>query len=208
VPTPTTPPTTAPAPPTSPPTPDNGAPPNSVLGDPAPEGFDEGKLTLPEGFDAKGDGFEEFKTLMKDSGSSQKSAQGLVDLYAKSLNAALKTVSDDWHKQQGDWQREIQADPELGGRNLDVVKQTVSKVLDNPELTDPKFREALIFTGAGNNPAIVRSLYRWAKALSEGGAVSGMPADRSRDGSVNGERPTIANAIYGPAGPHSGGPRI
>lgn len=140
--------------------------------------------------------------------SPQKRAQALVDLYAKSLNAALKSQMDSWHKQQGDWQREIQADAELGGSKLDGVKQTVSKVLDNPALSDPNFREALVFTGAGNNPAVVRTLYRWARALSEGGAVTGMPAERNRDGSINGERPTAAQALYGPSGPHSGGPNL
>lgn len=164
---------------------------------------------MPDGFDAAGEGFDDFKKIMTDSEASpQKQAQALVDLYAKSLNAALKGQLDSWHKQQGDWQREIQADPELGGSNLDVVKQTVSRVLDNSELSDPKFREALSFTGAGNNPAVVRTLYRWAKALSEGDAVSGGPAGRNRDGSINGERPTIAQSIYGPQGPHSGGPNL
>jgi hypothetical protein len=199
--TPTTEPTPAPT--------ADGAP-GSVLGDAPPvvDAFEPEKLTMPEGFDATGDGFEEFKTLMKDSGYSQKSAQGLVDLYAKSLNAALKSQFDGWHKQQGDWQREIEADPELGGSNLAGVKQTVSRVLDNPELSDPKFREALVFTGAGNNPAVVRTLYRWAKGLSEGGAIAGGPAARNRDGSVNGERPSIAQAMYGPDGPISGTPNL
>lgn len=145
---------------------------------------------------------------MKEFGVSQKRAQELLNHHAEAINAALKSQMDDWHRQQTDWQKEIDADPELGGSNLDVVKQTVSRVLDNPDLTDPKFREALIFTGAGNNPAVVRSLYRWAKALSEGSSVMGGAPGRNRDGSVNGERPSAASAIYGPQGPHSGGPRL
>jgi len=145
---------------------------------------------------------------MKEFGVSQKRAQELLNHHAEAINAALKSQMDDWHRQQTDWQKEIDADPELGGSNLNVVKQTVSRVLDNPELTDPKFREALNFTGAGNNPAIVRSLYRWAKALSEGASVMGASPARNRDGSINGERPSTANAIYGPQGPHSGGPNF
>jgi len=81
-------------------------------------------------------------------------------------------------------------------------------VLDNPELSDPKFREALVFTGAGNHPAIVRTLYRWARSLSEGGAVIGGAPDRGRDGGINGERPSAAESLYGPGGPHSGGPNL
>lgn len=144
---------------------------------------------------------------MKEFDVSQKRAQELVNLHAETINAALKSQRDDWIRQQTDWQKEVDADPELGGSNLNVVKQTVARVLDNPDLTDPKFREALAFTGAGNNPAIVRSLYRWAKALSEGSSVNGGSPGRNRDGSVNGERPSVAQAIYGPQGPYSGGPR-
>jgi hypothetical protein len=145
---------------------------------------------------------------MKDSGISQKHAQELVNLHGEAVNLALKGISDDWHRQQGDWQREIQADPELGGSNLDVVKQTVSKVLDDPGLTDPKFREALAFTGFGNHPAAVRTLYRWAKALTEGGAIVGGAPGRTGNGAVAGERPTAATSLYGPEGPHSGGPNL
>jgi len=194
--------------PTAPPS--DGAP-SSLLGEappPAEPGYDAGNLSLPDGFKAEGEGFDAFSALMKTSGASQKTAQELVDLYGKSITAALKSQMDDWHKQQGDWQREVQADPELGGSKLDVVRQTVSKVLDNPELSDPKFREALVFTGAGNHPAIIRTLYRWAKSLSEGGAVIGGAPDRGRDGSINGERPSAATSLYGPGGPHSGGPNL
>ena len=188
----------------------DGAP-TSLLGEappPAEPGYDAGNLSLPDGFKAEGEGFDAFSALMKTSGATQKTAQQLVDLYGKSITAALKSQMDDWHKQQGDWQREVQADAELGGSKLDVVRQTVSKVLDNPELSDPKFREALVFTGAGNHPAVIRTLYRWAKSLSEGGAVIGGAPDRAKDGSINGERPSAASALYSPGGPHSGGPNL
>jgi hypothetical protein len=112
-----------------------------------------------------------------------------------------------WAEQNTKWQNEVKADQELGGAKLDEVKQTISKVLDNTELSDPKVREVLDFTGAGNHPAIIRTFYRWAQKLSEGGSVAGEPAPRNADGTLaNQQRPSVAAAVYGAGGPKSGGP--
>ncbi|MDE2471519.1 MAG: hypothetical protein KGL35_23025, partial [Bradyrhizobium sp.] len=40
---------------------------------------------------------------------------------------------------------------------------------------------ALVTTGAGNNPAIVRMFYRMARDLTEGGPVTGSPATSGKD---------------------------
>lgn len=173
---------------------------------PAAEPFDAEKLTLPEGWEG-GDKFDAFKSVMKEFGVSQTRAQDLINFHAESVNAAIQGITDDWTKQQADWRTEVESDPEIGGSNFEVMKQTVAKVLDDPALTDPKFREAITFTGVGNHPAMVRTMYRWAKALTEGGAIAGSPAPRGRDGSTA-LAPTLADAIYGPTGPHTGGPKI
>lgn len=168
--------------------------------------FEAEKLALPDGYE-RGENFDAFAGVMKEFGVSQEKAQELVGLHAKSIEAALKSLRDDWTQKQQEWQGVIKTDPEIGGRNFEGVKQTISKVLDNVELTDPGFREAMDFTGAGNNPAIVRTIYRWAKALSEGSELQGGAPERNRDGSLNGDRPSAAQAMY-PGGPHTGGPKL
>lgn len=173
----------------------------------AADPFDAEKLTLPEGFE-KTEQYTEFTNIAKELGLSQPNAQKLIDLHAAVNKAAVENLSAGWQKQNDEWVAEVKADPEIGGAKLDEVRQTISKLLDNPELTDPKFRAALDFTGAGNNPAVIRTLSRWAKALSEGSAVAGGPAARNPDGSVAQTRPSIAGAIYGADGPHSGGPKL
>jgi hypothetical protein len=184
-----------------------GAPENILGGQQTTvEPFDPEKLTLPEGFE-KTEHFEKFSTIAKELGIPHAKAQDLIGLHAEVTKAAQEKLYADWHEQQGKWQKDVQADPEIGGQHLDTVKQTVSKLLDNPELSDPKFREALIFTGAGNNPAVIRTLFRWAKALSEGGSVAGGIPARRADGSTDTTRPSIADAMY-PGGPHSGGPKL
>lgn len=181
------------------------APEPSVLGSEAPaapEPFDAEKVTIPEGMSRDDTLFGDFTNLAKEHGLPMPVAQTLVDLAAKQVQAANQKLQASWDKQNADWQAEVRADKEIGGDNLQGVLQTFSKVASDPELSDPKFREALAFTGAGNHPAIVRTLARWAKALSEGGPVRGTPTAGTRQPS------TLGEAIYGPSGPHTGGPRL
>lgn len=177
-------------------------------GETAPEPFDPAKLELPEGFVAEGEGFEQFTNIAKELGLPHAKAQELVGLHAAAVTKAMQGLTDQWQAKQTEWLTELKADKELGGANLEVVKQTVAKVLDNTDLTDPGFREALNFTGAGTNPAIVRSLYRWAKALTEGGSVAGGATQRNAQGQLANQPQSIAQSMYGPSGPHSGGPKI
>lgn len=128
-------------------------------------------------------------------------AQKLIDLAAKQVTQANEKLTAAWNKQQEDWQAEIKADKDIGGDKLEGTLQTFAKVADDPALSDPKFREALVFTGAGNHPAVVRTLAKWAAALSEGGPVRGAPAGERRAPS------TLGEAFY-PEGPHQGGPKI
>lgn len=182
--------------------------PGSVFDDksnePAPEPFDESKLTLPEGFE-KGENWEKFTNIAK--GLSHSQAQELIGLAEASVKAREEAVFGRWHEQITNWQKEIKADQELGGTNFETMKQTVAKVLDNPELSDPGVRDALAHTGAGSNPALVRTLYRWAKALTEGASVAGGAPTRNADGSTTTEPRSTAQRMY-PEGPHSGGPNL
>lgn len=162
--------------------------------------YDAEKLTLPEGFE-KNDLFNDFSTLATESKFPHDVAQKLIDLYSNGAKAAAEASLKAWQETNVKWQEEVKADKEVGGANLSGILQTISKVVDNPDLTDPKFREALDFTGAGNHPAVVRTLAKWAKALSEGTAVAGNPP------SNQGQRPSIADAIY-PGGPKQGNVRM
>lgn len=181
------------------------AEPSTLLTEPE-DVFDPDKLTLPEGFELN-EQFDEFKNFAKEAGFKGSQVQKMVEFHHAAIKAVQESTTKYWNETHAGWVDEIKKDSELGPR-LDEVKQTVSKLLDNPELSDPKFREALNFTGAGNHPAVVRTLYRWAQRLSEGGTVAGDPAARRPNGALNDQRPSPAQAIYGPDGPFSGGPKL
>lgn len=207
----TTTPTPTPSPdpaPTPDPKPEGEAPKPSVVNEPEVEAFDPEKLTLPEGFE-KDERFGQFSEWAKEAGINQPQAEKLMGLYTDAVKQIGEQSTKAWNETNEAWVNEVKADKELGGSNLANVKQTISKMLDNPELADPKFREALDFTGAGNNPAVIRTLYRLAQKLTEGASVQGSPPARNTNGQLANERPqTFGTALYGPKGPHSGGPKL
>jgi len=168
--------------------------------------FDAEKLTLPDGFDKSAEPFVEFMNLAKETGLSGEVAQKLVDFHLKHTQNASQALTESWEAQQEKWVGEVKVDKEIG--NIESLRQTIAKVADNTDLTDPEFRNALAFTGAGNHPAILRTLFRWAKALGEGSSIAGSPPARNANSAAVNEAPSLATALYGPTGPHSGGPKL
>lgn len=160
------------------------AKPESLLNDGAKKPEDEKKpeakgapdkyeFKLPEGYELDPKVSEEASTIFKELGLPQEAAQKLVDFYTAKASEAAQAPYDLWQKTQEDWVTSIKADPEIGGK-LDQVKQVTSKAIDSlgPKLAG-EFREAMNFTGAGNNPAFVRAFYEFAKQLTEGTSVTG-----------------------------------
>lgn len=158
------------------------------------------KLEVPEELNKDDETFKNFIDFAKEKGFKHSDVQRMVNDHVAALKAQEKAIHDGWQSQQQEWVEKIKADPEIGGANLDSVKQTISKVLDNPQFADPEFRKAMDWTGAGNHPAVFRTFYRMAKALSEGTSVAGSPPDQSK------ERPSPGAAVYGREGPRTGGP--
>jgi hypothetical protein len=148
--------------------------------------LDPKAFKLPEGVQADEAVLGEFAGVAKELGINQEGAQRLVDLYAKQAKAEAVKPYEQWHAMQKQWQDEIKADPSIGGDKLEPALQKVAKVLDT--YGDPEVRKALSFTGAGNNPAIIRTLVKMAEALSEGGPIVGAPP--------TGKPKTAAEAMY------------
>lgn len=169
----------------------------------APESYSD--FTFPEGFEADKDALAEATGVFKKLGIPQEGAQQLVDLYAKQIQEAIEAPTKLWLDTQEKWKSEVKADPEIGGK-LDQVKNTVARAIDG--LGDPKlakdFRAAMDYTGAGNNPAFIRALYKLAQKVTEGGIVTGGGPSVAGQRSNGAARPDIGTAIYGPSGPISG----
>lgn len=163
----------------------------------APDKYD---LKPPEGFDLDADVLGEATTLFKGMNLSNDHAQKLVDFYSKNVQQAMDAPVEFWKSEQQKWVNEIKADPELGGR-LDEVRTTVSRAVDSvlgPQL-GVDFKKAMDYTGAGNNPAFIRGLYKMSQLLSEGVHVQGKNPAPVR----NEARPASAAAAMYPDLPSS-----
>lgn len=137
------------------------------------------ELKLPEGITLAPEASEQFNALALEAKLSGETAQKFLDQHVAVVKAvsdhAVKEVTQAFIDQGNAWAKATREDKEIGGQNLAEVQRTVAKAFDL--YGDPDVKKALNETGAGNHPAITRTLYRMAKALTEGGpARQGQPA--------------------------------
>jgi len=150
-------------------------------------------FVMPEGVEVDAAMLTEFSTVAKELGLTQAQAQKLVDLQTKAatagetgrqtqLEAALQAQSDAWVN-------EIKNDPELGGAKFDATVSTAVKAIST--FFGDDFRALLNESGIGNNPALIRGMYKIGAAISEDKMV--IPGS---DASAT-EEPSAAKAMFG-----------
>jgi hypothetical protein len=154
------------------------------------------QFTVPDGYELDADVAKEASGIFKTMGLNQAQAQQLVDFYTAKTTESANEPYEAWNAMQEKWVKEVKADPQIGPR-LNEVKTTISRAIDG--LNDPKlareFREAMDYTGAGNNPAFIRAFWKLAQMVTEGGHVAGSgpsPQGQKRAGEV----PSAARAMY------------
>ena len=143
----------------------------------SPETPIEYDLKLPEGVTVNEESMVQFKGLLAESKTPPEVAQKFLDMHQEALKKASTEPYDVFKNTNAEWIKTIQADPEIGGKNLGPTQASVAKLIDTLGPDQAKaFRDALAFTGAGNNPAVFRALASIAKMHTEGGFIGGKPA--------------------------------
>jgi hypothetical protein len=141
--------------------------------------YDEA-LKLPEGADPNQPAWSEFKQTAAKHGLSSDAAQALVDAVAPKFQEALEAPFKTWGDTQEKWIGEIKADKDYGGdiaKAAGIARKGIDAVMGGDAAA---VREALAFTGAGNNPAVFKLLVRLGTMASEGSFVPGKPAPADR----------------------------
>lgn len=159
----------------------------------APEAY--AQFSAPEGYELDAKAIEEVTPIFKELNLSQEQGQKLIDFYSKLSAEAAEAPQRLVREQNEAWVNEIKADPQLGPK-LAEVRSTVSKMLSSLGELEAPFRQAMDYTGAGNNPAFIRALYKIAGQLTEGGMVRG--GGPSAQGQGNQGRPASAAAALYP----------
>lgn len=141
-------------------------------------------FAMPEGVEVDADALGEFKGVAAEAGLSQDAAQKMIDLYAAKVTAPMQA----WTAKQVAWQAEVKADPEYGpdlDAKLGQAKQFVTQIMGADAA---KTMDALNYTGAGNNPQVIKLLVRASEMAREGQFVRGNAAEQRR---------ATADVLYG-----------
>jgi hypothetical protein len=120
-----------------------------------------------------------FKEVLGGELPPQERGQRLVDMHLAELQRHVQATADNqvkvWNDTQAQWKDAVKADPELGGNRFQTTIQTcisaVNRFGGNAQQR-AELLQALDFTGAGNNPAIIRLITNMASRLAEGSPVT------------------------------------
>lgn len=139
----------------------------------APEKYE---LTMPEGMELDQETFEKFEPLFRKANLSNEMASELAGAYGEQISSLVQLASEtamsqlqqSWVDLNSEWQESLMKDPEYGGakahENFNVAKSVIDRFGGDDS---GKIREALNVTGAGNNPEIMRLLYRVGRAMAD-----------------------------------------
>lgn len=136
-------------------------------------------FTLPEGVKLEDAPLNTFKEVLGGELPPQERGQRLIDMHLQELQRHDQLLVERqvqvWNDTQQQWKDAVRADPELGGNRFNTTIQTcisaVNRFGGNAQQR-AELMQALDFTGAGNNPAIIRWINNMATQLAEGRPVT------------------------------------
>ena len=137
--------------------------------DKAPESYED--FTLPEGVELDQQLMDQFTPLAKELNLTQEQAQKLVDLQTQSLVQEQEARVKEWETQVETWQKEAKDDKEIGGKDFKENLGLAKKALD--QFGNDELKSFMDYSGAGNNPEVIRFFVKLGKALNEGAIHKG-----------------------------------
>jgi antitoxin component of RelBE/YafQ-DinJ toxin-antitoxin module len=194
-----TPPSDQVTPPT--PKPDGGEPPKPEGDKPVvPEKYE---FKAPENYTIDAKLLETATPIFKELGLTNDQAQKLVDIQVARELALAKGPADAYAATRADWQSKVKADPELQAAvsgdktGIDAVKLDIGRAISTlPADLQASFREAMDVTGAGDHPAFVKAMYKFAQAIGEGRPVKGAGPSPAGQVAPGTRPPSAAQAMY------------
>ena len=199
--------------PPTPPKPPSEAPPSEPTSTPKPEAKPDAPaapdaytaFTAPDGYTINAKTIEAATPIFKELGLNQAQAQRLVDFHTAQMIAAAKGPADEYTAMRTEWKAQVEADPVIrdavldGKTGVEAVKLGIGKTL--AALGDPalaqEFKSAMNLTGAGDNPAFIKAMYKLSSLITEGKHVSGnAPSPHGQTPPNQSARPSPAKALF------------
>lgn len=116
--------------------------------------------------------------VLKDLGLTNDQANKVAALVPKVQQRFAQQQADSFAAMKADWAKEVQADPEIGGKNWPQTEALAAKALDTfgaPSVKDAdgnetnEFRILLNETGLGNHPVMLKMFRQIGEKLGEDG---------------------------------------
>ena len=159
----------------------------------------------PDGYTLDPKAIEAVLPIFKELGLSQDAAQRLVDAQIARDIANAKAPQETYAALRSQWQTETLNHPDIKSAHsgdkigIDAVKAEMGRALSaigDPVLTT-QFKQAMDLTGAGDNPAFVRTFLKMAAFITEGTHVTGKgPSPEGQRAPGAKTIPSAAQALY------------
>lgn len=141
----------------------------------APESYDVSAFKMPEGVEFDAEGFEAVEPVLRDLNLSQDQAGKLMSAYGEKIvpliqQRTLKAQDDAAAELRANLARDLQADPEVGGKKLDESRAFAAKAIAHfiPDANErSEFSTFLNESGLGNHPLLMRLVTGAGRTLSE-----------------------------------------
>lgn len=133
-------------------------------------------ITIPEGYEVAEDGLNGFLEVANQHGISRDAANALIGLYTSELERMSGASSTEFQSMKEQWKQEALALPDMAEGKREATLASIGKLLN--QYGSDELRTALDLTGAGEHPAVTQFFINVAKALGEGGMVTGKPGNQ------------------------------
>jgi hypothetical protein len=131
-------------------------------------------VELPEGFSREDPLLQKFLEGAARGRMDNESVSEIVKSLAPEMSERINAPMKAWVELNTAWKKEIMEDADIGGETFaKSVLPTIQTALE--QHGDPKIFEALHVTGAGNHPAVVRTLWQLSRLVTEAGTTPVQP---------------------------------
>lgn len=137
----------------------------------APEAYE---WAAPEGQEVNAEQLDVWKGYAKEAGLTQKQFAALTPKAVELANQMQAAQIARWHETQKTWQAEVAADREIAGEAPGTLNKDASAAAARAieAFGGDALKRALVMTGAGNHPALVRAFVQIGKAMGEGATIA------------------------------------
>lgn len=147
----------------------------------APEAYDTAAFTMPDGVEFDADGFAAVEPVLRDLNLTQDQAGKLMAAYGEKIvpliaQRTAEQFDNAAAELRANLARELQADPEVGGKKLEESRAMAAKAIAHaiPQAAErSEFSTFLNESGLGNHPLLMRIVSGYGRALAEASTPAG-----------------------------------